>query len=120
MLAQECVLRIGVERITPAEDAAQQGVAIMADVLGRLGDLLWGHVQEEQHVRNDRQRSLEDFRHDLGRAGRLQLLETAVIFGAHQHGHIRAQLAHRAHDPERGSQRAATERFSMAAAAPRS
>ena len=57
-------------RVAAPEHAAQDRVAVVPDVLGRLEHLARRHVQEQQHVRHQRQAGLEDLRHDLGRAGR--------------------------------------------------
>ena len=88
--------------LAAAEDAAQDRIPVVADVLGGLEDLARGHVQEQQHVRDQRQAGLEDLRDHLGRASRLQRIELRVVFGAHQHRHVAAQLAHGPHDLERG------------------
>ena len=52
-------------------------------------------------MRYERQARLENGRNDLRCARGLQHIELRVVFRADQHGHLRAQLTHGAHDAQR-------------------
>ena len=71
--------------VAPAEHAAQDRVALVPDLLGRLEHLRRRHLQEQQQVRREREAGLERARDHLGRARRLQCIELRVVLGAHEH-----------------------------------
>ncbi len=54
----------------------------------------------QQQVRHRHQASFKGFRYDFGDVGLLQFIELRVVLGAHQHRHIRAQLAYGLQDTE--------------------
>ncbi len=80
---------VGVVVVGAVEVAAQQVVARVALVLHDADHAPHRHADQRQRMAGQHQRALDRLRHHLGRAGRLQLLEVAVVLGAHDHRHLR-------------------------------
>ena len=83
------------------EVAAQQAVARIALVLHDADDAAHRHAHQRQRMAGQHQRALDRFRHHLGGAGGLQLLEVAVVDGANDHRHLGRVLLHQAQDASR-------------------
>ena len=88
-------------RIVAAEQPPQHRVPVVADVADSLDDARHRDIEQQQHVRHQHQARFQRFRHDLGGARLLQLLELRVVLSSHQDRQVRPQLAYRFDDLHR-------------------